>query len=433
MRVASSRSLSAPLRVTSLRRSRIVGREAATSGRSSRRNGASRFVAGLDSATSTSRSSSVARRFTNVVLARRSVVGSSPSARASATFSWPIAAAVAFVLPTRSARSSRRSATAVTAREELTMNSVSVPSSWVSWLTRRREVERNGLKYSADSAACRALALVLRGEALDDALEVLARVRVERVEELVEVDDVGGRADGERRAVVERLRRVRRRRQRDVAVGDARQRGQADHGLGALAQRRVGLLDLDPHAGAVVVGQRDRADRADPAAADLHVVALDELAGVLEHQVVLVRVTPAQEEHGDEHDGERQGGDGHAPGDRHPPPPKGKRSAATSIRTLSHVTRVSMHGQGPCERGKLSVIRLLRVTSPESLRPPGRMDGYSMPSGPRDAPERNWRTNMLSELNSSSAGPDSTIRPFHSTAMYSATRLADMMSWVITT
>jgi hypothetical protein len=30
---------------------------------------------------------------------------------------------------------------------------------------------------------------------------------------------------------------------------------------------------------------------------------------------------------------------------------------------------------------------------------------------------------MLSELNSSSAGPDSTIRPFHSTAMYSATRL----------
>ena len=56
-----------------------------------------------------------------------------------------------------------------------------------------------------------------------------------------------------------------------------------------------------------------------------------------------------------------------------------------------------------------------------------------MPSGPREAPERNWRTNMLSELKSSSAGPDSTIRPFHSTAMYSATRFADMMSWVITT
>ena len=33
------------------------------------------------------------------------------------------------------------------------MKSVSVPSSWVSWLTSRREVDRNGLKYSADFAA----------------------------------------------------------------------------------------------------------------------------------------------------------------------------------------------------------------------------------------------------------------------------------------
>ena len=87
LRVASTRSLSSPSRRISVRRSRIVGRASATSGRSSRRNGARSFVAGLDSATSTSRSSSVARRFTNVVLARRSVVGSRPRARASATFS----------------------------------------------------------------------------------------------------------------------------------------------------------------------------------------------------------------------------------------------------------------------------------------------------------------------------------------------------------
>ena len=40
---------------------------------------------------------------------------------------------------------------------------------------------------------------------------------------------------------------------------------------------------------------------------------------------------------------------------------------------------------------------------------------YSMPSGPCEAPTRNWRTNWFSELNSSSAGPDSTIRPRHST------------------
>ena len=63
----------------------------------------------------------------------------------------------------------------------------------------------------------------------------------------------------------------------------------------------------------------------------------------------------------------------------------------------------------------------------------GAGDRHSIPSGPWDAPARNWRTNGLSESNSSSAGPDSTIRPFHSTAMYSATRLADMMSWVMTT
>ena len=42
---------------------------------------------------------------------------------------------------------------------------------------------------------------------------------------------------------------------------------------------------------------------------------------------------------------------------------------------------------------------------------------YSIPSGPWASPERNWRTNWLSELNSSLAGPDYTMRPFQSTAM----------------
>jgi hypothetical protein len=42
----------------------------------------------------------------------------------------------------------------VTAREEFTMKSVSVDSSWVSWLTSRRDVDRKGLKYSADAPAC---------------------------------------------------------------------------------------------------------------------------------------------------------------------------------------------------------------------------------------------------------------------------------------
>ena len=42
----------------------------------------------------------MARRFTNVVFARRSVVGSSSSACDSATFSAAIAPVVAFALPT---------------------------------------------------------------------------------------------------------------------------------------------------------------------------------------------------------------------------------------------------------------------------------------------------------------------------------------------
>ena len=124
---------------------------------------------------------------------------SSAAARApaaSATFSEPIARAVALVLPTRSARSSRRSATAVTAREELTMKSVSVPSSSVSWLTSRREVERNGLKYSADLAACGPLPWYCAAKPWMTPWRSLRVCRVERVEELVEVDDVGGRADG---------------------------------------------------------------------------------------------------------------------------------------------------------------------------------------------------------------------------------------------
>jgi hypothetical protein len=77
------------------------------------------------------------------------------------------------------------------------------------------------------------------------------------------------------------------------------------------------------------------------------------------------------------------------------------------------------------------VAALIALTATRSPR--AESERYSIPSGPREAPDRNWRTNMLSELNSSSAGPDSTMRPFHSTAMYSATRFADMMSWVITT
>ena len=117
--------------------------------------------------------------------------------------------------------------------------------------------------------------------------------------------------------------------------------------------------------------------RADAAAADLHVVVHHQLARVLEQERVLGPAGAAQEEQpAGQHDDEGERDQRRAAGDR---------------------------------------------------------PAHSIPSGPCDAPARNWRTNWLSESNSSAAGPDSTIRPRHSTAMYSATRLADMMSWVITT
>ena len=88
-------------------------------------------------------------------------------------------------------------------------------------------------------------------------------------------------------------------------------------------------------------------------------------------------------------------------------------------------------GQGAQETGDGHEVRLT-----PGARGTARSAGggrYSIPSGPCDSPERNWRTNGFSELNRSSAGPDCTIRPFHSTEMCSATRRALMMSWVMTT
>ena len=95
----------------------------------------------------------MARRFTNVEFPRRSVVGSSDRASLSARFSAAIAPVVALALPTRSARSSRRSAIAVTVRDELTMKRVSASSSSVVSLDSRRALESSGLKYFAASAA----------------------------------------------------------------------------------------------------------------------------------------------------------------------------------------------------------------------------------------------------------------------------------------
>ena len=257
------------------------------------------------------------------------------------------------------------------------MKRVSASSSSVVSLTSRRALESSGLKYSVGRGGLRALAVELGLEALDHALEVLARLRVERVEQLVEVDRRRGLRDRDRRVVGQRLARVRAGRDRDVAVRDARQRRQPDDRLRALAQRRVGLVDVDRDRRLVVGGQLDRRARCRPR---------DRRSG---------RCRPS------------------------PADPRSRRSACTRARS-----RASRRDRSPALR---------RARRRSGLRCGRASSVHSMPSGPFEAPDRNWLTNWLSESKSSSAGPDSTIRPFHSTAMYSATRLAVMMSWVMTT
>ena len=208
------------------------------------------------------------------------------------------------------------------------------------------------------------------------------------------------------RALVELRGVVRAGRERDVAVGHARERGGADERRRALVQGRELVPDRDLDRGLVVVGQRDRVHRADAPAPDLDVVALDDLARVGEAQLVLGAAAaeeeqpPHDEDRGDERaDGEAAGG-GHA------------------TDGVWGAVRVSVRGAGGASSCPVDVAVVLR---------------HSIPSGPWDSPERNWRTKALSESNSSSAGPDSTMRPFHSTEMCSATRRALMMSWVMTT
>jgi hypothetical protein len=147
-----------------------------------------------------------------------------------------------------------------------------------------------------------ALAVVLVAEAADDVLEALAGLRVERVEERVEVDRRGRVVRLDLAAVVDLLGVVRARLKRDVAVGDARQRRRADRRLRARVQRRVVVVELERHDRVGVLVQLDLGDRADLAAAHEDGVALDELAGVVEDRLDLVAVAAAEHRERDERD-----------------------------------------------------------------------------------------------------------------------------------
>ena len=193
-------------RTSVLQVARSSARASRTSGRSSRRNGARSLVAGLDAATSRSRSSSVARRFTNVVLARRSVVGSSAERpRERARSRRRSRRSSCSCCRRASARSSRRSAIAVTAREELTMKRVSAPSSSRELADQPARGREERVEVLGRLGGLLALARrTASAKPWMTSCRSPARLRVERVEELVEVDDARSSTSvAERRAVVE--------------------------------------------------------------------------------------------------------------------------------------------------------------------------------------------------------------------------------------
>ena len=106
--------------------------------------------------------------------------------------------------------------------------------------------------------------------------------------------------------------------QRDVAVGDRRQGGHPHGRLGALVQRReVLVVDRDLDVGLVVLGQLDVRDLADREAADLDLVALHELVGVLEVDRVLGPAAGSEHEDADSQDRHDERSDGRGPSDRH--------------------------------------------------------------------------------------------------------------------
>ncbi len=276
-------------------------------GRNSLRKGARFLVAGFAVSTSGSRSSSAARRLTKVVLLWRMNGGSRRSVWSSASF-WPaIAPKAVLALEIALESSLPRWATAVESLLELTTKRSSRP--WSAFSSR---VEGGGpVQRRAEvlEGLVGVLAAVreLFGVAADELAQGAAHRRREGVEELVEVDLGRGRAEAEGRAFVERRAAVRPGADRDVVVGDAGERGGADHRGGALVQF---LFDADFDLGQVFVGEADAFDRADRLAADQHLVAGHELGGVLEDELVLVAATAAEEDDAEGDDDDRQGHDG---------------------------------------------------------------------------------------------------------------------------
>ncbi len=152
------------------------------------------------------------------------------------------------------------------------------------------------------AVGARADPVVRRREPLDHVLEVVDRLRRQRVEELVEVDGRDGLLLRERASVRDRGAGlgVGRNRQLNLATGDLGERRRADGRDRAAPQRRVVVVDAERDLGLAARAELDVAHRADGHAAHDHLVSRDQLARVLELGGDLVVV--ASGEHDDECD-----------------------------------------------------------------------------------------------------------------------------------
>ena len=186
---------------------------------------------------------------------------------------------------------------------------------------------------------------------------------------------------------------VRTRRERDVAVGDARQRGGADRRLSALVERRVVVVDVHRDDGLRGVVQLDVRDRADDPPTRIW-LPLTSWPRAVEDRVDLVT---ARAEHR-----QRQRRDCSV-------------SAAIAITRATidpariGAVRGSFLSPGSKARSFDRRLRAGPTHPPRNRTPSGAPCRLLHPERAPAPPRRNCRTNWLSLLKSSLAGPDSTI------------------------
>ena len=180
------------------------------------------------SSTSGSRSSSAARRLTKVVFAWRIVGGSSSRSRLKASFSAAIAPKAWFAFEVSSERSSPRSASASKTFEPVTRNCAQRLLVAGQLGEQPLALLEAGREVLVGRPRGRAVAGVDRRLPLDEVPQAGPGARVERVEELVEVDRGGGPVGGTVAPSGISGSEFGPGRDRDVAVGDPRERGRAN-------------------------------------------------------------------------------------------------------------------------------------------------------------------------------------------------------------